>query len=118
MNGLYFEIDSIELNNELYGCNYGSYKVIGANGSIYGRNCKRDIPVGTVFKRVHKVTTDGVEETIELYLKLVSVEFYRKSVEVVPGGHSARMELKGKGLSIITELVQSIEEGEHVRLEA
>ncbi|HXI71907.1 MAG TPA: hypothetical protein VNN22_16245 [Verrucomicrobiae bacterium] len=88
---------------------------------VTGRNCGADVPVGTVFtvlcRRDFPGTAPG-EATIspeaafvsDISLRLEAVEFYRRSVDHIPSGHTAMLTLSGAGFDTITEVLSTAPE--------
>lgn len=107
-----FTIDAIEMGGQLIGENYGN-QIFNVDGLVYGRNsCKYDIPVGARFSKLGK---EGV--VIEIDLELVAVVFYRESIDVIPSGHCAQLELKGIGLKLLVEAMEDLKETECAYIE-
>jgi hypothetical protein len=111
MSELHFQVDSVDTNGLVLGCN-------GSND---------DIPLGTVFTSITKAKvvestlhreSEELGEVAKIALVLAEVHFYRRLVEAVPGGHSAGLKLTGSGLEVLRDTLQSIGEHESVHLRA
>jgi hypothetical protein len=96
-----------------------------ATGLVTGRNDDGDVPVGTTFTAVRKVRLDGekhpftridlgVVATVNLCLR--GVEWYGRSIDVIPGGHTAGLRLEGEGLETLRAAVLSAEPREYIFL--
>lgn len=91
MTTLEFEVDSIN-----------------KQGLVLGRNGNVDIPVGFTFTSIRKVRIDGPTSDLQavsmgtvasIKLRLEEVHFYRRTVEFIPGGHTAGLRVSGDGLN-------------------
>jgi len=86
---------------------------IDEHGLVCGQNLiENDIPIGTVFTQI--VTGDDVVSNVRLELR--GVQFYHHQISVIPGGHSAGLELTGEGLLTLRDTVQGSKN--HVLLKA
>lgn len=119
---LEFSLDLIEVNGVLYGRNHGNCRVVGVDGTAYGKNWNNEIPLGTVFNRVVKSTfiesnelTDETEVLI-VQLQIKAVEYYRCSIECIPSGGAAKLLLVGQGLKEIGNLLQNLCSNDNIRL--
>jgi hypothetical protein len=93
-------------------------------GRILGRNVdSKDIPIGSTFAETNKVRCDsysfhraspdlGVIANIKLILK--KVEFYRRSIDVIPGGHSAAIVVEGNGMSALNAVLKERKKREYI----
>ncbi|MFT5094911.1 MAG: hypothetical protein ACI93T_003755 [Porticoccaceae bacterium] len=97
------------------------------SGHVLGRNDTLDIPVGTIFTRIVKQCLDGDRmhlQTIEVgdvatvSLRLTNVEWYRRNIDVIPGGHTARLILTGVGIATLSSLLTEKAEREYFSLVA
>lgn len=99
---------------------------IDGSGKIVGRNGSENIPVGSIFTKItktqidryipHLTSTDlGTVENIKLTLE--KVEFYGRSIDVVPGSHSAGLLVQGEGMNILNSVLENRGQGEHVFIE-
>ena len=88
-------------------------------------NSRLDVPQGTVFTALYARTTklvDGeIQEQLEspfvdIQLKVIEVEFWRKEWWCVPSGHNAAVRFNGAGLSLLKEAVQNLPLGWRVFL--
>lgn len=95
---------------------------ISQDGLVLGRNSQSDIPVGSLFTSVKKavlaqgstteyLVSDGIS------LELLSVHWYGRSIDYVPGGHSAGLKLIGQGMDVLGQALESLNEGEYLSLE-
>ena len=100
---------------------------VEASGLVTGRNEIIDIPLGTTFTTIKKcrVAGDLVHPwTVELgvvadvHLTLKEVVFYGRSIDVVPGGHTAGLMVEGNGLSLLIDALQDAADREYVSLAA
>ena len=85
---------------------------------VTGRNCGADVPVGTVFtalcRRDFLVTAPGETDVSpelalvsDIYLCLDAVEVYRRSIDLLPSGHTAMLTLSGNGFDIVAAALSS-----------
>lgn len=92
-------------------------------GRIVGRNICEDIPIGFIFTRItksqfegqnpHIISTDlGVFASIRLTLK--RVEWYGKSIDVIPGGHTAGLLVDGDGMDILNSALENRKRREYI----
>jgi hypothetical protein len=97
------------------------------SGHVLGRNDTLDIPVGAIFTRIAKQCVDGDRvdlQTIEIgdvatvSLRLTNVEWYQRNIDVVPGGHTARLILTGFGIATLSSLLAEKSEREYFSLVA
>jgi hypothetical protein len=109
MSKFHFQVDSVDPNGLVLGCNGTS----------------DDIPVGTLFTSItkSKVVESSLHreskelgEVATIALVLAEVHFYRRLVEAVPGGHSAGLKLTGTGLEVLRDTLQGVGEDESVHL--
>jgi hypothetical protein len=88
---------------------------------VTGRNCGTDAPVGTVFtalcRRDFAVTAPGdaiitpeAAFISDISLRLEAVEWYRRSIDRIPSGHTAMLTLSGVGFDIVTEALATAPE--------
>jgi hypothetical protein len=100
---------------------------IDPNGLVIGRNGYADIPLGTVFVALKKVRIDSAESdlrTVDLGdvatigLQLTEVQWYRRKIDVVPGGHTAGLRLEGLGLDTIAGALASRQDKEFLLIRA
>lgn len=100
---------------------------IEPDGLIVGRNSYMDIPVGTEFVALAKCRVDGQLPnltTVDLGvvaaidLRLIEVQWFRKSVEVIPSGHTAGIRLEGTGLNALEAALASKQEREFIFIRA
>lgn len=100
---------------------------IEPNGLVIGRNGDADIPLGTVFVALKKVRIDSGppdRRTIDLgdvaaiSLRLVEVQWYRRKIDLVPGGHTAGLKLEGLGFDAIAGALASKQEREFLFIRA
>ncbi|MBL1174798.1 hypothetical protein [Pantanalinema sp. GBBB05] len=99
---------------------------VDGSARIVGRNGSENIPVGSTFTKITKTQVDsqipqlistdlGVVARIKLTLK--QVEFYGRSIDVVPGGHSAGLLVDGDGMSILNSVLEKRGHREHIFIE-
>lgn len=97
------------------------------SGQVIGRNDELDIPVGTIFTRIVKECVDGdwpqvqtieVGDVATVSLRLTNVEWYQRDIDVVPGGHTARLSLTGIGIETLSSLLTDKAEREYFSLVA
>ena len=91
------------------------------NHRVTGRNCGADAPVGTVFtalcRRDFPVTAPG-EAVItpeaafvsEISLRLDAVEWYGRSIDHIPSGHTAMLALSGVGFDAVLDALSTASE--------
>jgi len=105
-----FEIDAIEINNELIGRIYADQELQGIDGYAYGKNWEEDIPVGTVFHQILKVRRNETEILFQsIHLELTEVNYFNKDTDIVPHGHTARILLKGIELELLSGELKKID---------
>lgn len=89
---------------------------IADDGLVIGRNGYVDIPVGSVFNVLAKEKLVGdlpdlrsvdLGVVAEVRLLLTEVWCYRRSVDVIPGGHSAGLRLEGAGIDSLKRSLQT-----------
>ncbi|WP_090449660.1 hypothetical protein [Dyella sp. OK004] len=95
------------------------------SGLIVGRNGYADIPLGTVFVAVTKCRVDGKSpelSTVDLgdvatiELRLTEVQWFRRSLEVIPNGHAAGIRLEGMGLEAIAAALATKRDREFISI--
>ena len=100
---------------------------INSTGLVVGWNGDRDIPVGTTFTairrcRVHREAgeyrSEDLGEAGRVALTLRGVEWYQRSIDVVPGGHTAGLAVTGEGLQLLARLLTELPPDEHLWLVA
>jgi hypothetical protein len=100
---------------------------VEAPGLVTGRNEILDIPLGTTFTALKKCRIDGDLmhlRTVDLgivaavHLTLKEVAFYGRSIDVVPGGHTAGLIVEGDGLGLLIDALQDAADREYVSLAA
>jgi len=85
---------------------------------VTGRNCGADAPVGTVFtalcRREFPVTSPGteivdpgLEFVSDISLRLDAVDFYRRSIDLIPSGQTAQLTLSGVGFDTVAAALAS-----------
>jgi hypothetical protein len=96
-------------------------------GLVVGRNGYSDVPVGTVFVALAKRRLDGevpnlndvdLGDVAAIELRLTEVQWFRKSLDVIPNGHAAGIRLEGKGLDTIAAVLASKREREFIFIRA
>lgn len=92
-------------------------------GVVVGRNGRGDVPLGTVFTILAKsrlesdrVTSVDLGPLRSIDLRLMEVQWYRRSIDHIPGGHTAGLRLEGTGMEAIEEALASKQKGESVLL--
>lgn len=84
-----------------------------------GRNCGVDIPIGTVFtalcRRDFPVVAPGeaivTPEAIlvsRISLRLDAVEWYRRSIDAVPQGHTAMLTFSGDDFGVVVAALSAV----------
>ena len=95
------------------------------NGVVVGRNGYFDIPVGTVFGCIRKSKVVGERENLRsvdlgvvalVSLRLDKVEWFRRSIDAIPRGHSAGLHLSGDGMELLAKSLLDRESKEFVSL--
>ena len=96
------------------------------NHVIAGRNNgDENIPVGSVFNKVIKYKFQGPINDLRridlgvvaiVSLELTGVSFYGRTIDCIPGGHTAGITLKGKGFQSLSRILESLEDREYVSL--
>ncbi|HEY9630669.1 MAG TPA: hypothetical protein V6C84_25510 [Coleofasciculaceae cyanobacterium] len=101
-----FEVDAVD------GC-----------GRIVGRNIGEAISIGSTFTRITKTQFEGQSPRImstdlgiiaSIRLTLKKVEFYGRSIDVIPGGHSAGLLVDGDGISILNSVLENRKQRESI----
>jgi hypothetical protein len=88
---------------------------------VTGRNCGADTPVGTVFTALCRrdfpvtapgeaVVDPGLAFVSDISLRLDAVEFYRRSIDLIPSGHTAMLTLLGVGFDTVTAALASAQD--------
>jgi len=86
---------------------------------------RENAPVGVVFtslfaEDVERAGDDFIHKaagpTVEVALRLESVEWFRKSIEAVPFGHNAAVQLSGEGLAALKAQLATRMNGRYVFL--
>ena len=81
---------------------------------VTGRNCGADARVGAVFTALCRRTFSpdaSAEEIVspeaafvsDISLRLDAVEWYGRSIDHVPSGHTARLTLSGDGFELVSD---------------
>jgi hypothetical protein len=98
---------------------------VDGSGRIVGKNIGEGIPIGSTFTRItktqfegqspHIMSTDlGIVASIQLTLK--KVEWYGRSIDVIPGGHSAGLLVDGDGMSTLNSVLENRKQRKYVYL--
>jgi hypothetical protein len=96
------------------------------DGMVIGRNEYADIPVGTVFTALRRSRMDGELPNLQpvdlgvladVSLRLEEVQWYRRSIGVVPKGHTAGLRLSGEGMSLLAKALSERGKRESVKLQ-
>lgn len=96
------------------------------DGLIIGRNGYADIPLGTVFTALRKSKLVGDLpnfETVDLgefarvSLQLLEVQWYRRSIDTIPRGHTAGLRVSGDGMPLLAKALVERGERETVMLQ-
>ena len=86
------------------------------DGLVVGRNGYADVPLGTLFVALTKRRLDGevpnltvvdLGDIAAIELRLNEVQWFRKSLDVIPNGHAAGIRLEGTGLDAIAAALAS-----------
>src|SRR5688572_16434709 len=86
------------------------------NGLVTGRNEDGDVPVGTTFTGIRKVRFEGdAHPAIRIDLGVVAcinlqlrqVEWYGRSIALIPSGHTAGLRVDGEGLETLRSIMQN-----------
>jgi hypothetical protein len=100
---------------------------IDSDGRVLGRNGEIDIPVGTTFTAIRRCEvireSDGYRiedlgEAGRVALSLREVHWYRRTIDVVPGGHTAALVVVGDGLDVLAALLRVLPRHECISLVA
>lgn len=93
------------------------------DGVVIGRNGRGNVPLGTVFTILAKrrleadrVTSVELGQLGCIDLRLAEVQWYRRSIDHIPGGHTAGIRLEGTGMEAIAEALASKQNGESILL--
>jgi len=90
---------------------------IDDRGLVLGRNGQADIAVGSIFTEIQKIYANEPHEIIySISLRLIEVYWYRRVIEVVPGGHTAALRLGGKGLNELQDALSKRNKFEYIKL--
>ena len=97
------------------------------SGFVIGRNWHVDIPVGSVFTSLRKSKSDDPRAEPrwaaacllgDVSLRLDEVQWFRRSIDVIPRGHSAGLRLAGDGLPALVQALRERQDRETVWLHA
>jgi hypothetical protein len=100
---------------------------VEASKLVTGRTESVDIPLGTTFTAIKKCRVDGdpmhlrevdLGVVADVHLILKKVEFYGRSIDVVPGGCTAGLVLEGDGLGLLIDALRNATDREYVSLAA
>ena len=100
---------------------------ISPEGLVLGRNCDLNIPVGTTFtavrlSRVHRDSceyrTEDLGEVGSVALTLREVHWYQRTIEYVPGGHTAALRVTGDGVVLLAGLLRELPPHDYLALVA
>jgi len=95
------------------------------DGLLVGTNCSDDIPVGAVFTAVVKIRWDGNSSELtpvelgpvaSVLLVLKDINWWRRSVDEPPRGHSAGLRFEGEGIAEVREALRTKQAREQVLL--
>lgn len=93
------------------------------DGVVWGRNSRGNVPLGTVFTTLAKSRLEAdLPKLVDLGslscvdLRLAEVQWYRRSIDHVPCGHTAGLRLEGTGLEAIAEALAAKQTGESILL--
>lgn len=93
------------------------------DGVVLGRNGRGDVPLGTVFTTLAKSRLEAdLTTSVDLGtlgcvdLRLAEVQWYRRSIDHIPGGHTAGLRLEGTGLEAIADALAARQERESIFL--
>ena len=97
---------------------------IDESSLIHGRNDRVDIPVGAVFTTIGKMrlndkttwTSTDLGSVESIQLTLLTVHWYRREIDCIPGGHSAGIAVTGDGLDLLANQISQLSDGESVYL--
>lgn len=90
---------------------------ISPHGLVLGRNGDSNIPVGTTFtavrrSRVHNEPggfgTEDLGQVRTVALTLRKVHCYQRTIEYLPGGYTAGLEVTGDGMTLLEELLREL----------
>lgn len=95
------------------------------DGVVLGRNGRNDVPLETVFTTLAKrrleadlITLVDLGPLCHVDLQLMEVQWYRRSIDKIPGGHTAALRLEGTGMDAIAVALASKQERESILLRA
>lgn len=90
---------------------------ISPDGLVLGRNGNRDIPIGTKFSAIQQSRvyqepsgfhTEELGDVGQIALTLCSVQWYQRTTDHVPRGHSAGLVVTGDGLELLARLLRDL----------
>lgn len=131
-----FRVDSVVQRGRCFGRNYfdkltpqGTIEHF-AEGledvtSVLGLNASADIPVGTTFTsiRLNRLNDGSVNQgtlppigRVPIALTLTAIEFYGRTIDVVPSGSTARLTVQGHGLQDLVNTLVDASEHEYVSM--
>lgn len=96
---------------------------IDANGRVLGRNGDAGIPLGTVFTAIRRCRvlrdsdgyhTEDLGKVGSIALSLRKVHFYQHSIDNIPSGHTAAIEIEGDGLDVLADLLSVLPPHEYL----
>jgi hypothetical protein len=105
---------------------YPTFQIIDFpdEGSVVGRNCGSDVPLGNVFTRIVRqdftgLASDGfkMKETVladGLAIELVEIEMYRRTFDLLASGYVATLALSGSDVKKLYSLRSVL--GDHTYL--
>jgi hypothetical protein len=95
------------------------------DGVVVGRNGRGDVPLGTVFTtlaksrfEVDRMKSVDLGLLCSVELRLEEVQWYRRSIDHIPGGHTAGLRLGGTGMEALAEALASKQDRESILLRA
>ena len=98
---------------------------ISPDGLVIGCNGDRDIPVGTTFtaimrSRVHQKSdgyhTEELGEVGQIALTLSGVQWFQRTIDHGPRGHSAGLTVTGDGLELLARLLRDLPRHDYLTL--
>ncbi|WP_315136818.1 hypothetical protein [Achromobacter marplatensis] len=94
---------------------------IEPDGLVVGRNSQTDIPLNTVFTKLKRIRLEHAEslqvgDIVTIGLQLTEISFYQRTIEVIPGGHTAGIRLEGSGLEDIADALATKRNGEFLSI--
>ena len=99
---------------------------INESSLILGGNDDAEIPVGSVFTQIGKTrlndratwASTDLGFVASINLTLLTVHWYQREIDHIPGGHTAGLAVTGTGLELLADHLVGLANGESLYLAA